>query len=72
MRGHLASRKSKSIKFKCSKCGRKLTRNDLIKFSSNLKPLYSLNNGGEYKPLCVTCYHELIGLYVTRQLKTVK
>jgi|YelNatPaOPRAMG01_1025707.scaffolds.fasta_scaffold06697_8 transposase-like protein len=69
MRRRLASRKSKSIRFKCSKCGRKLTKNDLINFSSGLKPLYSLNNGGEYKPLCVTCYHELIGLYVIRQLR---
>lgn len=70
MRGQLASKRAKT-RFKCNKCGRKLTKNDLIKSSTGLRPLYSLNDGGEYKPLCVTCYHELISLYVTRQLRGI-
>gem|GEM_PF-5162978 len=55
------------LKIKCSVCGRRLTRNDLARCRGELKPMYGyIDDDGDIKPLCVTCYHRIIGAQLRR------
>ncbi|MCS7385493.1 MAG: hypothetical protein NDF55_01950 [archaeon GB-1867-005] len=57
----------KQRKYKCAVCGRRLTRNDLVTSRGTLIPFYNLlDSNGELKPICVKCYHEIVGKIIAR------
>ena len=61
---------SRQRKYKCTICGKRLTRSDLVISRGMLVPFYNiLNARGELKPICVKCYHEIIGKMIARQAR---